>query len=77
MTRRTFAYCRVSTAKQTEENKVQAILSSGYQIESRRIVEETVSGSIQAKERPEFAKLIDRLESGDELIVLNWIALVR
>ncbi len=71
MTGRTFAYCRVSTAKQTEQNQVQAILSNGYQIEPHRIIEETISGSVEAMKRPEFSKLIDRLESGDELVVLK------
>lgn len=71
MTGRLFAYCRVSTAKQKEDNQVQAILSKGYQIEPHRIVEETISGSIQAMKRPEFARLIDRLEPTDTLVVLK------
>ena len=34
-----------------------------------RTIAETVSGSVAARERPGFAKLVDRLESGDVLVV--------
>jgi DNA invertase Pin-like site-specific DNA recombinase len=45
------------------------IEGAGYDIEEQRQVAETVSGGVSAFQRPEFAKLIDRLEKGDELIV--------
>jgi putative DNA-invertase from lambdoid prophage Rac len=38
-------------------------------VEPRRIVTETVSGSTAIAQRRGFAQLIDRLESGDVLIV--------
>lgn len=66
---RTFAYCRVSNADQTTDNQVQEIASAGFQVEPKRVVTETVSGSIAALERNGFARLVDRLESGDVLIV--------
>lgn len=66
---RTFAYCRVSTADQTTENQVREIEGAGFSIESKRVIAETVSGSTPAMERKGFAKLIDRLEGGDVLIV--------
>jgi putative DNA-invertase from lambdoid prophage Rac len=66
---RTFAYCRVSTADQTTANQVQEITASGFAVEAHRVVTETISGSTSARERPAFAKLLDRLESGDVLIV--------
>jgi putative DNA-invertase from lambdoid prophage Rac len=66
---RTFAYCRVSTADQTTDNQVLEITAAGFFIEPRRVVTETVSGSMAAMERKGFAKLVDRLESGDVLIV--------
>lgn len=66
---RTFAYCRVSTADQMTANQVQEIANAGFAIEPRRVVEEVVSGSVAARERPGFAKLLDRLESGDVLVV--------
>lgn len=66
---RAFAYCRVSTTDQTADNQVREIEAAGFQIEPKRIVKETISGSIAASERPGFSKLIDRLESGDVLVV--------
>ncbi|WP_434405767.1 recombinase family protein [Sphingobium sp. DN12] len=66
---RTFAYCRVSTADQTTDNQVREIEAAGFTVEPKRIVTETVSGSLPAMERKGFAKLLDRLEAGDILIV--------
>jgi putative DNA-invertase from lambdoid prophage Rac len=66
---RTFAYCRVSTADQTSENQLGEIQAAGFAVEPRRIVQETISGSMPAMERPGFSRLVDRLESGDVLIV--------
>ena len=66
---RTFAYCRVSTADQTTANQVQEIAAAGFAVEPHRAVTETISGSTSARERPAFAKLMDRLETGDVLIV--------
>lgn len=66
---RTFAYCRVSTADQTTENQVREIEASGFKVDDKRVVAETVSGSTAAMERKGFANLVDRLESGDVLIV--------
>ena len=66
---RTFAYCRVSTGDQTTDNQVREIQSAGFNVDPKRIVTETVSGSVAATERKEFARLMDRLEAGDILIV--------
>lgn len=66
---RTFAYCRVSTADQATENQVREIEGAGFAIEPKRVIEETVSGSVAAMERKGFAKLVDRMEGGDVLIV--------
>ena len=66
---RTFAYVRVSTTGQTTENQIQEIEAVGFQVEPRRIVTETVSGSTAIAQRRGFAKLMDRLEAGDVLIV--------
>lgn len=66
---RVFAYCRVSTAEQTTDNQVVEIRAAGFNIDPRRVVAECVSGSIAAKQRAGFTKLIDRLEDGDVLIV--------
>ena len=66
---RTFAYCRVSTSDQTTDNQIQEIASAGFTVDPKRVVAETVSGSVAAMERKGFAKLVDRLEAGDILIV--------
>jgi putative DNA-invertase from lambdoid prophage Rac len=66
---RTFAYCRVSTVDQTTENQVREIAATGFAVEPYRVVSETISGSTPATERPGFAKLLDRLEMGDVLVV--------
>lgn len=66
---RTFAYCRVSTSDQTTDNQLKEIEGAGFSVEPKRIVTETISGSVASMERPGFSKLIDRLEEGDVLIV--------
>jgi len=66
---RTFAYCRVSTADQTTENQVLEIASAGFTVLAQRVVEETVSGAVAASERKGFARLLDKLEADDILVV--------
>jgi putative DNA-invertase from lambdoid prophage Rac len=66
---RVFAYCRVSTTDQTTENQVHEIAKAGFAIDPKRVVEETVSGSVAASERRGFGKLVDKLEDGDVLVV--------
>jgi putative DNA-invertase from lambdoid prophage Rac len=66
---RTFLYCRVSTAGQHTENQVQEVKAAGFAVDMKRVVQETISGSISATERSGFQKLLERMESGDVLIV--------
>ena len=66
---RVFAYCRVSTADQTTDNQVQEIASAGFQVTPQRTVTETVSGSVAASQRAGFGLLMNKLESGDVLVV--------
>ena len=66
---RTFAYLRVSTAGQTTENQMREIKGAGFAVEPHRVVSETVSGSHAIARRAEFARLLDRLERGDVLVV--------
>jgi putative DNA-invertase from lambdoid prophage Rac len=66
---RTFLYCRVSTALQFTGNQVQEVKTAGFDVQASRVVEEAISGSIAANERPGFQKLLERMESGDVLIV--------
>jgi putative DNA-invertase from lambdoid prophage Rac len=66
---RTFAYLRVSTAAQSTGNQLAEIEAAGFQVEPRRVVTETISGSIATSQRPGFARLVDRLEASDVLVV--------
>jgi putative DNA-invertase from lambdoid prophage Rac len=66
---RLFCYCRVSTVEQTTDNQVREIEAAGFTVAKQRVVQETISGSVPAMERKGFAKLMDRLEEGDVLIV--------
>jgi putative DNA-invertase from lambdoid prophage Rac len=60
----------VSTADQTTANQLAEVAAAGFAIgEPRRIVAENISGSVAARERPGFSRLLDRLEDGDVLIV--------
>lgn len=66
---RVFAYCRVSTTDQSPENQIMEIKAAGFSIEDHRVVFESISGSVDAFARPRFAKLVDRLEATDILVV--------
>lgn len=66
---RVFAYCRVSTAGQQNENQRQEIKQAGFAVQASRVMEECISGSSPASERPGFCRLLDRMENGDVLVV--------
>ncbi|WP_435362521.1 recombinase family protein [Klebsiella pneumoniae] len=66
---RVFAYCRVSTLDQTTENQSREIEAAGFTVRPQRLIEEHISGSVAAGERPGFTRLLDRMENGDVLIV--------
>ncbi|CAB3780252.1 recombinase family protein [Paraburkholderia caffeinilytica] len=66
---RNFIYARVSTADQNTENQVREMAAAGFAVDKRRIVTENISGSVTASERPQFARMLNRLEPGDVLIV--------
>ena len=66
---RVFAYCRVSTIDQTTENQVREIAAAGFSITAGRTITETVSGSVAAVKREGFGLLMNKLESGDVLVV--------
>lgn len=74
---RVFAYVRVSTNGQTTENQIGEIRAAGFEMHARRVVSETVSGSLAAKDREGFAKLLDRMEEGDVLVVTKMDRLGR
>jgi putative DNA-invertase from lambdoid prophage Rac len=66
---RTFAYVRVSTDEQTTDNQILEIEAAGFTIEPQRIITEVISGSAPIDKRPGFARLLDRMERGDILVV--------
>ena len=66
---RTFAYLRVSTVGQTTDNQLLEIQAAGFVVEPHRVVAETISGSVPAFQRPQFSKLLERIETGEILIV--------
>ncbi|MFP3474550.1 MULTISPECIES: recombinase family protein [Burkholderia] len=66
---RTFAYARVSTTDQSTANQLREIEAAGFSVDKRRVVEESISGSVSANQRPGFAELLVRMEEGDVLIV--------
>ena len=45
------------------------IKAAGFAVEAHRLIEENISGSVAAKQRPGFMTLIDRMERGDVLVV--------
>lgn len=68
---RIFAYGRVSTLEQSTDNQLLALQQKGYAIQEQRWFSEQISGGTPALQRPEFSKLVDRLEAGDSLVVLK------
>lgn len=66
---RTFAYARVSTSDQTAANQLREIEAAGFSVDKRRVVSESIAGSVSADQRPGFAQLLVKMEEGDVLIV--------
>jgi len=66
---RTFAYARVSNSDQETKNQLTEIAAAGFAVEPHRIITETISGSVAIAQRPEFTRLLDKMEQGDVLIV--------
>lgn len=66
---RTFGYARVSRRDLEPGNQRLEIETAGFTLDPRRYVEEVISGSVPAFQRPGFARLVDRLEEGDRIIV--------
>ena len=69
MSARVYGYGRVSTAEQTTENQRQELEGMGHELQAQRWFSDTISGKVPAKERPQFSKLLDRMEAGDLLLV--------
>lgn len=63
-----FAYGRVSTNQQTAENQRLEIINAGFQIDYW-FADEGVSGKVCAKQRPQFALMLDKIRDGETLVV--------
>ena len=66
---RIFAYGRVSTIDQTTANQRQELESQGVVIQPQRWFSDTISGKVPAMQRPQFSKMLERMERGDMLVV--------
>jgi putative DNA-invertase from lambdoid prophage Rac len=60
--------CRVSKKELTTQNQVREIASAGFAVDPRRVVEETISGASASAQRPQFMKLLERLEESGVLL---------
>ncbi len=66
---RVFAYARVSKEDLAVENQLLEIETAGFRIEQRRVVAETISGSVAMSRRPGFTRLLEKLDADDVLVV--------
>lgn len=66
---RVYGYGRVSTAEQTTENQRKELEGMGHELLSQRWFSDTIYGKVPAKERPQFSKLLERMEADDLLLV--------
>ncbi|MCS6509493.1 recombinase family protein, partial [Burkholderia thailandensis] len=66
---RTFAYARVSKIDQTATNQLHELEAAGFAVDKRRVVTESISGSVGASQQPGFSKLHDTVEDVEVLIV--------
>ncbi len=66
---RVFAYARVATVEPLIDNQREQVAQAGYSIPDQRFIEEQVSGSVPALQRPGFVRLLDSMEEGDTLVV--------
>jgi len=48
---------------------LQEIEAAGFKVEPRRVINETISGNVATSQRRGFVRLLDRLETGDVLVV--------
>ena len=74
---RAFAYVRMSTSVQINDNQIGEIRAAGFNVQARRVVAEIVSGSLASKEREGFRRLLDRMEEGDVIVVTEMDRLGR
>ena len=51
------------------ENQVLEVEAAGFSVQNGRVIQEVISGSVSAGQRPGFCRLLDKMERSDVLIV--------
>lgn len=64
-----YGYCRVSTIGQDLQEQQDALMALG--VPRTNIFKEKISGAVKSDDRPQFAKLLKKLQTGDELVVMK------
>lgn len=75
MNKKILAYMRKSTTKESQKHDRQRLTIENYAKENSftvtEWVEETVSGSVNAENRPKYAKALETLRAGDTIIITD------
>jgi len=64
-----YGYCRVSTVGQDLKEQEDALVALG--VPKTNIFKEKISGVIRSDDRPQFGKLLKKIQAGDELVVMK------
>ncbi|MBS1069867.1 recombinase family protein [Gluconobacter cerinus] len=64
-----YGYCRVSTVGQDLKEQENALVALG--VPKANIFKEKISGVIRSDDRPQFGKLLKKIQAGDELVVMK------
>lgn len=64
-----YGYCRVSTLGQDLQEQEGALMALG--VPRTNIFKEKISGAVKSDDRPQFVKLLKKLQTGDELVVMK------
>lgn len=64
-----YGYCRVSTVGQDLKEQEDALVALG--VPKANIFKEKISGVIRSDDRPQFGKLLKKIQAGDELVVMK------
>lgn len=64
-----YAYCRVSTDDQTNDNQSSEMAGAGFAITPQNTFNDTISGSTAAANRPAFQAMLAKLHSDDVVVV--------
>ncbi|GBQ79598.1 putative resolvase [Acetobacter malorum DSM 14337] len=64
-----YGYARVSTLGQSLDEQTEQLIKLG--IDKKNIYAEKITGVMKSDDRKEFSKLLNKLSSGDELVVMK------